>query len=477
MKAAPSQRWGQARSPTVLRCETALLAASLLLLVSGQASLGQDPARDDRWADDIAAFVAADEENPPPKHGVLFVGSSSIRLWDLPKYFPDLPVINRGFGGSEVSDSLRYVDQLILKHQPSVVVLYAGDNDIDGGKSPEIVVDDYQKLRSRIHSSLPYTRLVFIAIKPSIARWELVDKMREANSRIREISQSDLRLDFVDIDSPMIGEDSRPRGELFIEDGLHLDEKGYELWSNLVRPFLNPKQREQVVERFVTGKIDREGWQLPYRLLEPASIEPETTYPLVVFLHGAGERGDDNQTQLVHGMPEFACDEVRGKYPSFVVAPQCPSEQKWVDAPWDTDQHAMPAEPSEQMSAVFALIDKLKSELPIDANRIYITGLSMGGFGVWDAAQRRPELFAAAAPVCGGGDVACADRLKSLPIWAAHGERDDAVDVKLSRDMIEAITKAGGKPKYSEYAGVGHHSWVNFYNDPDFYEWLFAQKK
>jgi predicted peptidase len=216
---------------------------------------------------------------------------------------------------------------------------------------------------------------------------------------------------------------------------------------------------------------------LPDRLLMPKDYDRPRSYPLVVFLHGAGERGNDNQAQLVHGLNEFAADEIMTRHPAFVVAPQCPSGQRWVEVDWTLDKHDQPQQPSPPLAATLALIGSLQREFSIDERRIYITGLSMGGFGVWDALARKPELFAAAAPVCGGADLATAPQLKAIPVWAFHGERDSVVKPHRSRDLIAALKAAGGTPKYTEYSGVGHDCWTVTYRDPAFYEWLFAQRR
>jgi len=222
---------------------------------------------------------------------------------------------------------------------------------------------------------------------------------------------------------------------------------------------------------------DDRGNQLPYRLLKPLAIESGKKYPLIVFLHGAGERGTDNEKQLVHGVPQFAAKENREKYPCFLIAPQCPVAQRWVEVDWSADSHSQPKEPGEAGRMTLELIEKTIKELAIDPKRIYITGLSMGGYGAWDLIARKPDLFAAAAPVCGGADEATAAKIKHIPVWAFHGAKDTAVKPARSRNMIAALEKAGGKPKYTEYADVGHNSWDNAYKDPKFYEWLFQQRK
>jgi predicted peptidase len=230
-------------------------------------------------------------------------------------------------------------------------------------------------------------------------------------------------------------------------------------------------------DRFEARTYDDRGFTLPYRLLKPKDYDPQTKYPLVVFLHGAGERGNDNFKQLVHGMNDFASDEIMAKYPAFVIAPQCPDDRKWVEIDWRLDAHTLPEDPSVSLEATFRLIDALQKEFAIDAGRIYLTGLSMGGYGVWDALARQPELFAAAAPICGGGDPAVAARFKDVPLWVFHGDQDEGVKPKRSREMIEALKAAGGNPKYTEFPGVGHDSWTQTYADPELYAWLFAQRK
>jgi predicted peptidase len=222
---------------------------------------------------------------------------------------------------------------------------------------------------------------------------------------------------------------------------------------------------------------DAAGKSLPYRLLKPDDYDAKIEYPLVLFLHGAGERGNDNDKQLIHGIPSFASPENRKAYPCFLIAPQCPSGAKWVEVDWGAATHKTPKEPSEPMRLTFELIDSLRKEFSIDPKRIYVTGLSMGGYGTWDALARRPDLFAAGAPICGGGDENDAKTLAKIPIWTFHGAKDTAVPVARSRNMIAAIKKEGGDPRYTEYPKEGHASWVPAYRDPELFRWLFAQKR
>jgi predicted peptidase len=222
---------------------------------------------------------------------------------------------------------------------------------------------------------------------------------------------------------------------------------------------------------------DADGKKLPYRLLQPMTVDPKQRYPLVVLLHGAGERGDDNEKQLVHGVQEFLTPENRKNHPCFLIAPQCPEGQKWVDVDWGAETTVQPKEPSESMRLVLALIDQLPKDYPIDVKRIYITGLSMGGFGAWDLVARRPELVGAVVPICGGADEATAPKIAKIPIWAFHGSMDPAVKVSRTIHMIDALRQAGGDPGVTIYPGDGHASWVPAYKDAAMMKWLFAQKK
>jgi len=190
------------------------------------------------WAPAIAGFEKQDQLTPPPKHPILFVGSSTIRFWKTSEAFPNLPVLNRGFGGSQTSDVLYYFDRVIARYHPSTIVFYSGDNDLAAGKPVDRVVDDTHELIDRIRKRLPDTRLIFIAIKPSIARWNLIDKMREANREIQKIVEARPSDVFLDIGPKLLDANGKPDPALFRKDGLHLNERGYAILNDAVRPHL-----------------------------------------------------------------------------------------------------------------------------------------------------------------------------------------------------------------------------------------------
>lgn len=217
------------------RGAAALLFLASTLCIGPAAQKTQSP---DRWEKDIQAFEKRDKESPPPKHGILFVGSSSIRLWNVTESFPDLPVINRGFGGSQISDGVAFASRIVIPYAPKVIVFYAGDNDLFAGKTTETVCRDFQAFAGAVLKALPDTHIVFIAIKPSSSRWALWEKQQQANRLIREFIAKDKRLEYLDVAPAMLAPDGQPRAELFRSDKLHLNAEGYKLWNSLLRPRL-----------------------------------------------------------------------------------------------------------------------------------------------------------------------------------------------------------------------------------------------
>jgi len=210
-----------------------LLSAALLLMPAVCAAQSQ-------WEADIAAFESADRSETPPHGAALFVGSSSIRMWTtLAADFEGTQVINRGFGGSRMADLIHYVNRIVMPYAPRVIVVYEGDNDIASGMPVQRVMDDYRRFVSLVRNQLPDVRIAFIAIKPSLARWDMAPEMKRANASIEAFAAGSKDLDFIDVWVPMLGDDGRPMPDLFLDDGLHMNEKGYAIWMRAVAPFLS----------------------------------------------------------------------------------------------------------------------------------------------------------------------------------------------------------------------------------------------
>jgi lysophospholipase L1-like esterase len=196
-----------------------------------------------RFENEIAAFEAYDHKNAPPRDPILFVGSSTIRLWQTADAFPNLPVINRGFGGSTIDDVNHFADRIVFKYKPRQIIFYAGDNDLAAGRSPDRVFGDFQTFLGKVHEHLPDTSIVYLAIKPSIARWKLWPQMQEVNGRVKELTQENKQLAYIDTAPPLLGPDGKPHGALFRDDGLHMNDKGYAAWNNLLGSQLQRLQK------------------------------------------------------------------------------------------------------------------------------------------------------------------------------------------------------------------------------------------
>jgi len=230
------------------------------------------------------------------------------------------------------------------------------------------------------------------------------------------------------------------------------------------------------LRQFTAGTVAVDGVEYPYRLLEPLAEQRARPQPLVVFLHGAGERGDDNRKQLHWLGKDLVQPEARRRWPCFLLAVQCPKDERWVDASWrDVHGPRMQAEPTRALRAVQRMVEQLRARPDVDRGRVYLTGLSMGGMGVWDLATRDAHVYAAAQPICGGGDPTQVHRLIGLPLDVWHGAEDRTVAVERSREMVDALTELGFPPQYHELQGVGHDVWKPAYGDDGGLAWLFAQ--
>ena len=227
-----------------------------------------------------------------------------------------------------------------------------------------------------------------------------------------------------------------------------------------------------------------DGNVLPYRILYPDNYDKTKKYPLLLFLHGSGERGKDNEKQLTHGAKLFLKAESRKNFPAIIIFPQCPPESSWGSYKMDRSDNAFKidfdytAKPNWPLVAANDLVKKFLLEGSVDKSKVYIGGLSMGGMGTFEAVYHNPTLYAAALPICGGGDLLRYDkRISKTAFWVFHGAADDVVDVKLSRNMVAQLKKVKAEVKYSEYAGVGHNSWDNAFMETEFLSWMLAHKR
>jgi lysophospholipase L1-like esterase len=195
----------------------------------------------EKWAKDIDAFTTADLGRPPPENAVLFIGSSTIVKWKtLNQDFPKVVTVNRGFGGSELSDTVFYLDRIAIPYRPRTMVVYAGDNDLWLGKSAEAVAAEFEELCAKVHAALPATRIIFISIKPSPSRWKIHEKMEQANALVAGYCAKDKRRTFLDIWKVMLDAKGEPRSEFFVTDMLHMNPAGYALWTPMLAPLLKP---------------------------------------------------------------------------------------------------------------------------------------------------------------------------------------------------------------------------------------------
>lgn len=256
--------------------------------------------------------------------------------------------------------------------------------------------------------------------------------------------------------------------------------------SAVAEESLDERITPEVLDVFEKATFEHEGLTLPYRVVSP-DRDREGPYPLLLFLHGFGERGEENQRQLIHGGTVFASSVFRNRYNAFVVAPQCPAgvepgtdEQRvWTHRleRGGTPVIDLGSPPTRQLQAVLHLVNQLLDSEPIDASRIYVSGLSMGGYATWELAIREPDMWAAVAPICGASDPRHADRIAGLPIWNFHGDADSVIPIARSREMIDAIRAAGGRPIHTEYEGVGHNSWTPTLESRHVWDWMFAQRR
>lgn len=233
---------------------------------------------------------------------------------------------------------------------------------------------------------------------------------------------------------------------------------------------------QQEHSRFQTHVFEYRGLKIPYRFFAPTLHSPDKTVPLVLYLHGAGERGNDaGDIVLKNGALNFASRE--SQYPCYVLVPQCPQNMKWSPYQKELGYYRLSDSASIIQELLIALLDSIQQVYAVDTSRVYVVGISMGGFGTWELVMRNPLRFAAAVPICGGGDITKVQRIKHLPLWVFHSADDQVIPVHWSRALVDSLKTLGAPIQYTEFADVGHNAWSPAFANDSLYKWLFSQKK
>ncbi len=244
--------------------------------------------------------------------------------------------------------------------------------------------------------------------------------------------------------------------------------------------------KAQTNPAFERGMFINKTDTLPYRILMPLNFDPAKKYPLIIFLHGVGERGNDNEKQLVHGGALFLKDSIRQQFPAIVVFPQCPVKSYWANVNIVIDtlnkkytfNFQEGGKATTAMASLIALMENLRQKPYVNKYRVYVAGLSMGGMGTFEILRRKPKYFAAAIAICGGDNTNNAKKYATkAPLWIFHGGKDDTVTPDHSIIMVQAIKAAGGDPKFTLYPNDKHNSWDDTFAEPELLPWLFGHKK
>ncbi|MHA4894456.1 carboxylesterase family protein [Pedobacter sp. PWIIR3] len=240
----------------------------------------------------------------------------------------------------------------------------------------------------------------------------------------------------------------------------------------------------QDLSKFDKGNFIKGKDSIYYRILFPLNFDPAKKYPIVFFLHGSGERGNDNNSQLTHGGKLFLQEDNRRRFPAIVVFPQCSSDSFWANADLKSGLNvsadrifASGGKPTKSMHALLGMIDNFLDKPFVDKKRVYVGGLSMGGMGTYELLRRKRKTFAAAFAICGGDNIANVQKYKKIPLWIFHGEKDDVVPVGLSKAIADQLVVLGVKPKMTLYVNDNHNSWDSAFKEPGLLQWLFANHK
>ncbi len=370
-----------------------------LLALTSAAPLAQDKKSESpqdpfaKWEKPIQAFEQEDEKSPPPKGEIVFVGSSSIRLWKTEPSFPGFKVINRGFGGSQIADSTHFIERIVLKHEPRIVVFYAGDNDVASGKSAERVIADFTAFAEKLHAKLPQTRLLFIAIKPSTSRWKLADTQRAANEGIAKLAASTDWISFVDIWKAMLNDDGQPRADLLIKDGLHMNADGYRIWNAALLPHLlgadvkteiSPREVAPNGEHVYRLKSSFQSGETKIRVLVPDEM-PTNARPRVVYLLPVEA---NEERRYGDGLEEARRINLANRFGVICVAPT------FSQLPWYADH---PTERAIQQESYFlkVVVPAIEARYPTSglADDRFLLGFSKSGWGAFSILLRHPKQF------------------------------------------------------------------------------------
>jgi len=256
------------------------------------------------------------------------------------------------------------------------------------------------------------------------------------------------------------------------------------LFFYLIICFAVSKLSAQNLEKYESKLFISGTDTLPYRILYPDGWDKSKKYPLVIFLHGSGERGNDNEAQLVHGGSLFLKPEVRQQFPAIIVFPQCQKKSFWSNVEMKVDQNGKQvfnfpkdAEPTKAMNLLIGLVEKLQKQSFTDKRKMYAGGLSMGGMGTFELLWRKPKMFAAAFAICGGGNVEHVKKYRKVPLWIFHGEKDDVVLPVYSEMIVNKLKEMGKEPKFTLYPDANHNSWDSAFAEPDLLPWLFSKSR
>ena len=421
---------------------------------------------------------------------VVLMGNSITEGWSYyyPEYFKNKDYINRGISGQTTPQMLVRFRPDVIDLDPDIVVILAGINDIAENTGPSTIKMITDNIISM--AELASTHNINVILSSILPAYDFPWKPKinphykilKINEMLQEyaIKNNHIYLDYF----TAMHDGNNGLIKKYGLDTVHPNKDGYKIMSNMldqaIDRSLNKSLNKKEIDKYSEFKLKkRNGKILNYRIRKPSNIKRGEKYPLLLFLHGAGGRGNDNRSQLfdANGIGAFSKNKVFSNYNSYIIIPQVPNDERWVSAQWNDNNHKM-KKITQSMEMTFEAIDDLiKKNKSIDKKRIYIMGLSMGGWGTWDAIQRRPNFFAAAVPICGGGDINLANKISNIPIWVYHGDADDVISVERSREMVLEIKKHSNKIKYTEIKNRNHDSWIDVWNDKEVWGWMYSQKR